>query len=88
MTKREWIKNIIEGRTDIPVAQHWGGFFNSQTRQQEVYLQKMVSLSRKYGRFILLDSGGVPETVTKTDFERIIELSRHLRGVENAKGCV
>jgi uroporphyrinogen-III decarboxylase len=63
-------------------------FWDWQARQQEVYLQRMVSLSRKYGRFILLDSGGIPETVTKADFERIIELSRHLRGVENVKGCV
>ena len=39
----------------------------------------MVSLSIKYGRFIFMDSGGVPESVTKEDYERLTEVSRKLR---------
>jgi uroporphyrinogen decarboxylase len=63
-------------------------FWNWQKSQQDSYLRRMVNLSKKYGRFILMDSGGIPETVIKSDFDRITELSRQLRGVDNVKGCV
>jgi hypothetical protein len=46
----------------------------------------MASLARKYGRFILMDAGGVPENITRTDFEKILQLSRQARGVDGVCG--
>jgi uroporphyrinogen-III decarboxylase len=63
-------------------------FWDWPDRRQEDYLQKMIRLSQKYGRFILMDSGGIPESVSKSELDRITEISRQLRGVEKVEGCV
>ena len=34
MTKRQWVKSIIKGDRNVPVAQQWMGFFNSQTAKK------------------------------------------------------
>jgi hypothetical protein len=41
----------------------------------------MGKLGREYGRFIFMNSGGVPENVTREDFDRITSVSRSSRGV-------
>lgn len=56
--------------------------------QQHTYLQKMAGYGKKYGRLIFMDSGGVPEDVSREDFERISEVSRKVRGVEGLPGFV
>ncbi|NOY59380.1 MAG: hypothetical protein GXO75_10715 [Calditrichaeota bacterium] len=56
--------------------------------QQEAYMSQMAVLARKYKRFIFMDSGGVPEDVTREDYERLTKVSRGLRGVANVPGCV
>ncbi len=61
---------------------YWGA------EEQEKYLIQMGELGRKYPRYIFMDSGGVPEDVTREDFERITEVSRRERGVERVAGCI
>lgn len=56
--------------------------------RQHAYMEKMAGLGRKYGRLIFMDSGGVPEDVSRADFERISKVSREVRGVEALPGCV
>jgi uroporphyrinogen-III decarboxylase len=56
--------------------------------QQEQYLVKMAKLGQKYGRFIFMDSGGIPEDISKSDHDRILETSRNVRGVANIGDCV
>jgi len=56
-------------------------FWSWPGQQQEEYLEKMGKLARKYVRYIFMDSGGVPEHVSKEDFERINSCSRRVRGV-------
>ena len=56
--------------------------------EQHAYLQRMGELGRTYGRLIFMDSGGVPDDVSREDFERISQVSRQVRGVEDVAGCV
>lgn len=56
--------------------------------QQETYMSRMAELGKKYRRFIFMDSGGVPEDVTREDYERLTKVSRDLRGVASVPGCV
>lgn len=57
-------------------------FWSWAAERQEAYLEKMGGLARKYVRYIFMDSGGVPEHVTREDFERINACSRRVRGVK------
>ncbi|MEN8227022.1 MAG: uroporphyrinogen decarboxylase family protein [Bacteroidota bacterium] len=63
-------------------------FWYWPSAQQHTYLRKMAGYGKKYGRLIFMDSGGVPEDVSREDFERISEVSRKVRGVEGVPGCV
>ena len=63
-------------------------FWDWPAEQQEAYLARMAELAQKYGRYIFMDSGGVPENVTRADYERLTEVSRRLRRVESVAGCV
>ncbi len=56
-------------------------FWDLSFEQQELCLTKVIGLGRKYGGFMLMDSGGVPEYVTAEQFQRLTKLSRQLRGV-------
>ncbi len=49
-----------------------------QSRQTE-HLEKLTSLGHKYGRLILMDSGGIPEDVVKENYDYITAKSRQLR---------
>jgi len=61
-------------------------FWSWNEQKQRSHLERMASLARKYGRFILMDAGGVPENITRTDFEKILEISRQARGVDGICG--
>jgi len=63
-------------------------FWSWNEQEQRSHLERMASLARKYGRFIFMDAGGVPENITQTDFERILQLSRQVRGVDGVCGAV
>ncbi len=76
-------------------SQHFvivGGFPTSfwkwDAEQQNAYLEKMGQLGRQHGRLIFMDSGGVPDNVTREDFERINQVSRKVRGIEAVPGTV
>ncbi len=55
---------------------------------QNDYLLHMAELGKRYARYIFMDSGGVPEDVSRDDFERIIRVSRRVRGVSDVPGCI
>jgi uroporphyrinogen decarboxylase len=61
-------------------------FWQWEADRQKTYLARLSALGRQYGRLIFMDSGGVPEDVQSTDFERILKVSRRLRGVEQHPG--
>jgi len=63
-------------------------FWYWSAEEQERYLFKMGELGKRYPRYIFMDSGGVPEDVTREDFERITEVSRKARRVEEIPGCI
>lgn len=56
-------------------------FWQWDADQQDSYLKKMVKLAQKYKRFILMDSGGIPEHVSREAFERINNFSKTIRGL-------
>ena len=68
-----------------------GGFSTSfwqlDSGKQEEYLDRMGELGRRYGRFIFMDSGGVPDTVSKEDYDRINVMSRKARRVDDGGGA-
>jgi len=63
-------------------------FWEWQPGEQEAYLEKIGQLARRFGRMIFMDSGGIPENVTKTDFDRVNAISRRVRGVKEESGAV
>lgn len=56
-------------------------FWEWKADDQEPYLEKLGRLGKEYGRLIFMDSGGIPENVTREDFDRVNEISRRVRGV-------
>ena len=79
--KRYCEKFVVVG--GIPAS-----FWNWDDREQQEHLRRMVLLAKKYGRFILMDSGGIPENVTRQDYERILSVSRTLRDINSVCGTV
>ncbi len=89
-----------EEKHDIPqlmreYSQHFiivGGFPTSfwewDAQQQNDYLKYMGDLGKEYGRLIFMDSGGVPDNVTKEDFDRINRVSREVRGIPESGNFV
>ena len=63
-------------------------FWNWEAGRQDAFLGEIAALGKKYGRLIFMDSGGVPENMTREDFERINRTSRRVRGVEGVEGAV
>lgn len=64
------------------------GFWNWDEKKQNDYLKYMGDLGQKHGRLIFMDSGGVPDSVTREDFDRINRVSREVRGVDSYPGAV
>lgn len=63
-------------------------FWEWSPENQQQHFEKITSLGKKYGRYIVMDSGGIPENVVKEDFDRILNLSKKLRGVEKFEGAI
>ena len=43
-------------------------------------LRRSVDVGKKGGRFILMDTGGIPETVSLDRFNAFLDISRRVRG--------
>lgn len=54
-------------------------FFNWDYITQREYLKRVISIGRKDGGFILMDSGGIPDTVTPDQWKCFAEISMDLR---------
>jgi uroporphyrinogen decarboxylase len=54
-------------------------FFEFDSSTQEAYLKQTVSVGKRGGGYILMDTGGIPESVQRDDFERFLEMSRRIR---------
>jgi uroporphyrinogen-III decarboxylase len=56
-----------------------GSFWYWSPEKQKIYLKQMSKLGRKYKRFIFMDSSGVPDDISKEDFDRITKISQKYR---------
>jgi uroporphyrinogen-III decarboxylase len=63
-------------------------FWEWQEGKREDYIEKMIKLARRYGKYIIMDSGGIPENVAVDDYNRVLDLSRRLRGVDDLSCAV
>lgn len=77
------IESVLkEYRSEFVVV---GGFPASfwlwDKQRQFEYVERLANLGHKYGKFILMDSGGVPEDVSEERYKAITEKSRDCRGV-------
>lgn len=54
-------------------------FFDWTEDEQAENLRQVVKDGRKYGPFILMDSGGVMESVSRERFDRFLSMSREIR---------
>jgi hypothetical protein len=55
---------------------------------QQRHLEQLADIANKKGKFIFMDSGGVPENVTRQNFDKLLEYSRKLRAAENCPYAV
>jgi uroporphyrinogen-III decarboxylase len=63
-------------------------FWEWENQDQEDYLKRIADLGKKHGRLIFMDSGGIPENVSPEDFDRVSQISRKVRGVEDHPGLI
>jgi len=54
-------------------------FFDWAKDEQVAHLRQVVASGREYGPHILMDSGGIPDSVTRPWFEWFLETSREIR---------
>ena len=54
-------------------------FFDWDAGTQRDYLKQVVSIGRKGGGYILMDTGGIPENVQPSGFDRFLEMSSRIR---------
>lgn len=54
-------------------------FFEWDCAAQREYLTKVVSIGRRGGGYVLMDTGGIPENVQPDEFDRFLEISRRIR---------
>jgi uroporphyrinogen-III decarboxylase len=45
----------------------------------EVRLRRSVQIGAQGGRFILMDTGGIPESISREKFNEFLEISRRVR---------
>jgi uroporphyrinogen-III decarboxylase len=55
-------------------------FFSMDRDEKAVVLKSAIEYGQKYGPYILMDSGGIPENVTSCEFDWFLSMSRDLRG--------
>ena len=84
------LEEILTGRKRpfVVVGGFPTSFWNWPAERQDACLEEIAALGKKHGRLIFMDSGGVPENITRPDFERINETSRRVRGVDGIPGAV
>jgi len=82
------IQKLLDDYSDkfIIVGGMPAAFWEKPQQEQDKILTDLITMGKKSGRFILMDSGGIPENVTNENYEHIINLSRKLRGVEGVEG--
>jgi hypothetical protein len=54
--------------------------FKQDLPEIERRLRQAVDVGSKGGRYILMDTGGIPDTLTKDKFDAYLEISRRVRG--------
>lgn len=54
-------------------------FFNWSTNKMKVFLEKTIKTGRVNGGYILMDSGGIPENISKRKYDFYRKISRELR---------
>jgi uroporphyrinogen decarboxylase len=54
--------------------------FDQDLDEIEARLRRSVSVGAQGGRFILMDTGGIPENITREKFDAFLEISRQVRG--------
>jgi hypothetical protein len=84
------IEEVLHNYSDqfVTVGGFPARFWYWPAAQQKSYLEQMAGIGRSYGRLIFMDSGGIPEDVSRRDFDRISKVSRKVRGVEDLAGFV
>jgi hypothetical protein len=80
------IKNLLErySKEFVVVGGFAASFWMWEKQRQRKHLEELADMGHKYGRFILMDSGGIPEDVSKENYEYVTALSRKLRGADQA----
>ena len=58
-------------------------FWEWKFERQNQYIHDIASLGQKYGRFIFMDSGGIPENITPQVFNRVLGISRKARRIDH-----
>ena len=54
-------------------------FFDWDEDTMERFLRETIAVGRKGGGFLLMDSGGIPENISREKFEFYVEASKRLR---------
>jgi len=55
-------------------------FWDWPADEQRTFLETLIATARENAPFILMDSGGVPDSVTREEFDRFLAISREIRG--------
>ena len=55
-------------------------FFDWSKDEQVAHLREVIATGRKLGPHILMDSGGIPDSVQRPWFDGFLATSRELRG--------
>ncbi len=54
-------------------------FWKLPDAEQDAVIARAVARYRRYGRYLLMDSGGIPEDVTPEQFRRVLQISEQMR---------
>jgi uroporphyrinogen-III decarboxylase len=54
--------------------------FDQRLDEIELRLQRSISIGAKGGRFVMMDTGGIPDTISRSKFEAFLDISRRVRG--------
>ena len=79
------LEQILKKYSDkfVVVGGFPANFWNLKYAQQKEHLDQKAFLAKEHGRFIFMDSGGIPDTVLPQEFKRVLDTSRRVRGVGN-----
>jgi hypothetical protein len=54
--------------------------FEQDLPEMERLMRRAVETGAKGGRYVLMETGGIPDTLTKQKFNSYLEISRRVRG--------